>query len=71
MTVLRALLRKAERGEISGLVFACKERGRVQGVGVTGEYRDDPIQVLGVNERIRHLVNGLLDDRQEDGACHS
>lgn len=61
--VLRALLEKAERGKISGFVFACKEDNRHQGIGLTGDYRDDPVQVLAVNERIRHVVNGLIDAR--------
>jgi hypothetical protein len=63
--VLRALLAKAERGKISGFVFACKEDNRHQGIGMTGDYRDDPLQVLAVNERIRHVVNEMIDAR-----CH-
>lgn len=59
--VLRALLAKAERGKISGFVFACKEDNRHQGIGMTGDYRDDPLQALAVNERIRHVVNAMID----------
>jgi len=65
--VLRALLAKAERGRISGFVFACKEDDHHQGIGLTGDYRDDPVQVLAVNERIRHVVNNMIDARNCDG----
>lgn len=65
--VLRALLEKAEDGRISGIVFACKEGNQHQGIGLTGDYRDDPVQVLAVNERIRHVVNRLIDRRACEG----
>jgi hypothetical protein len=61
--VLRALLEKAERGEISALLYVAKEGREPQRIGMTGDYREDPIQVLAVNERIRHVVNDLLDAR--------
>ena len=61
--VLRALLAKAERGEISGLLYVCKEGRRPQTIGLTGDYRDDPVQVLAVNERVRHVVNRMIDAR--------
>ena len=59
---LRALLAKAERGEISGLLYVAKEGRRPQRVGLTGEFRDDPIQALAITERVRHMINGLVDD---------
>lgn len=60
--MLRALLVKAERGEISGLLYVAKEgRAGSQRIGLTGDYRDDPIQALAVTERVRHVVNSLID----------
>lgn len=61
MDVLKALLAKAERGEISGFLYVTKEGRRPQQIGMTGDYRDNPVQVLAVNERIRHVVNRLVD----------
>lgn len=61
--VLKALLAKAERGEISGLLYVCKEGRRPQTIGLTGDYRDDPVQVLAVNERVRHVINRMIDAR--------
>jgi len=65
--VLRALLEKAERGEISGLLYVTKEgRRRPQRIGLTGDYRDDPIQALAVTERVRHVVNGMIDGNTDN-----
>jgi hypothetical protein len=51
----------AESGEMTGLAFACKLGERHHGMGLAGDYRDDPVQVLAVTARIIHRVNQILD----------
>ena len=62
--VLRDLLAKAERGKVVGLVYAYREAGKREMIGMTGSFRDDPSQVLAANERIRHLANKIIDARE-------
>lgn len=60
---LEQLLQEARRGEISGFAFACKRGDHDHGIGLTGNYRDDPLPVLAVTSRIDHVVNDLIDAR--------
>lgn len=52
-----------ESGEATGLVIAVKTGERHHGIGIVGEYLDDPALVLGVLPRIEYRVNQLIDER--------
>jgi hypothetical protein len=67
VAVLEELLDQARRGEITGLAFACKVGDKNHGIGLTGDYRDDPISTLAVVSRIAHVLNGLYDNRRRGG----
>lgn len=64
VTVLRELLRQAEAGEITGFAFACKLGPKHHGIGITDDYRRDPVQVLAVTSRIDHRLNEIIDGRE-------
>jgi hypothetical protein len=50
--VLKEILAKAERGEVTGMVFGLRLGDADHGIGVTGSYRDDPISSVAVAGRI-------------------
>jgi hypothetical protein len=60
---LEALLEQARAGQMTGLAFAVKEGPYQHGIGLCGDYRDDPAQVLAVTARIKYRVNQIIDDR--------
>lgn len=64
VAALEELLEQARRGEISGFAFACKFGDRHHGIGLTGDYRKDPLPVLAVTARISARINQILDGRQ-------
>lgn len=64
ISVLEELLAQARAGDISGFAFACKYGGNRHGIGLTGDYRKDPIEALAVTARIAHVLNTLYDTRQ-------
>jgi hypothetical protein len=54
------------RGELTGFVFACKFKGdKHHGVGLTGDYRRDPFEVLGVMARVKFIINRIIEGRQK------
>lgn len=65
VAVIRELLAKAEAGEVLGLAFAVNNGEMSHGIGLTGVYREDPIQTLAIAARITHVVNCLIDERRE------
>lgn len=59
--VLEELLKLAKDGEITGLMFSYKLLGHRGGIGLTGEYRKDPISVLQPAARLSHILNRMFD----------
>lgn len=62
---IEALLEQARAGRMRGFAFAVKEGPYQHGIGLCGDYRDDPAQVLSVTSRIDYRVNTLLDERKK------
>jgi hypothetical protein len=52
--VCQAIIAKAQRGEITGMIFALREGPYDHGIGVTGSYREDPLLA-------KQVVGGLFD----------
>lgn len=63
ITALEDMLARAKRGEILGLCFAFKTDAKHHGICLTGEYVDDPTDVLAVASRIDFEVNMLVRER--------
>lgn len=64
INVLEDLLARAKRGEVLGLCYAFKRNAGHHGIGLTGEYIDDPTDVLAVASRIDFEVNMLIRERR-------
>ncbi|MET3371990.1 hypothetical protein ABIC89_001031 [Variovorax boronicumulans] len=63
---LAKLTEQWRAGELKGFVFACKMAGDKQhGIGLTGDYRRDPFEVLGVMSRIEFVINRIIEGRQQ------
>jgi hypothetical protein len=65
-TMLELLAEVAERvqkGEVTGLLVSVKHGERHHGIGLLGDYLDDPSQVPAVTARIDYRVNQLIDER--------
>jgi len=67
ISALEDMLARAKRGEIHGLCFAFKLDDRHHGIGLTGEYVDDPTDVLAVVSRIAFEINFLVRERNAGG----
>lgn len=67
-TTLEGLIALVDSGEMTGLAFACKIGDLHHGIGLAGDYREDPLQVLSVTARINYRINQILDGRQEPDA---
>jgi hypothetical protein len=52
--VCEAIIAKAKRGEITGMIFAIQEGLNDHGIGATGAYRENPL-----NGKL--VVGGLFD----------
>lgn len=52
-----------DSGEATGLVVVAKLGERHHGIGVVGEYLDDPSLVHAVTARINYRINELIDER--------
>lgn len=68
---IEALLAQARAGQMTGFAFAVKEGPYQHGIGLCGDYRDDPAQVLTVTSRIDHRVNQLIDNQDGRGGSES
>lgn len=62
---LEQLLELVDSGKITGFAFACKFSDRHHGIGLAGDYREDPAQVLAVTARINHRINQIMDGQRE------
>lgn len=62
---LEVLTEQWRKGELKGFVFACKlSSDKQHGIGLTGDYRRDPFEVLGVMSRIESIINRIIEGRQ-------
>lgn len=62
---LEVLTEQWRKGELKGFVFACKlANDKQHGIGLTGDYRRDPFEVLGVMSRIESIINRIIEGRQ-------
>lgn len=52
-------------GRATGLVVVAKLGERHHGIGIVGEYLDDPSLVHAVTARIDYRINELIDERLE------
>lgn len=62
---LERLIALVDSGEMTGLAFACKIGDSHHGIGLAGDYREDPVQVLAVTARINYRINQILDNERE------
>lgn len=65
---LEYLLAEAKQGRYTGFAFAMKEGPYDHGIGLCGDYRDDPAQVLAVTARINYRINQMLDETDDSGS---
>lgn len=63
ISALEDMLARAKAGQIQGLCFAYKIDDRNHGIALTGEYIEDPTDVLAVVSRIEFEVNQLVRER--------
>lgn len=62
---LEELLCDARAGKIDSFLWASKFGEHHHGIGLAGDYRENPAQVLTVTSRIEYRVNQLLDGEFE------
>jgi hypothetical protein len=65
--VCEAILAKAKRGEITGMIFALREGEFDHGIGATGDYRDDPLLAKQVVGGLFDLFSELAKPQRTDG----
>lgn len=65
--VCKAIIAKAERGEITGMIFALREGPYDHGIGATGFYRDDPLTAKSVVGGLFDLFSELAKPQMTDG----
>ena len=63
VAVLEELLSRAKAGQISGVVVGYRMGPLDHRVGVTGTYREDPVQGLAIAGRVAHVLNKMIDRR--------
>jgi hypothetical protein len=65
--VCKAIIAKAERGEVSGMIFAIREGPNDHGIGATGFYRDDPLTAKSVVGGLFDLFSEMAKPQRLDG----
>jgi hypothetical protein len=60
VSLLRDALERAIKGEVQGVCLAMKLGPTSHGIALSGEYFDDPTDVLAVAARLTFEVNMLL-----------
>jgi hypothetical protein len=63
LDLLAEVAERAKRGEVNGLLLSIKQGQRHHGIGLLGDYLDDPAQVASVTTRINYRANQLIDER--------
>lgn len=66
VSLLREALEKAIKGEVLGVCLAMKYDQTNHGIALTGEYFDDPTDVLAIASRLDFEVNMLVRERKEE-----
>lgn len=61
VAALEQLLEEARAGKITGFAWACKLGPKNHGIGLTGDYRKDPLQVLAISARIEYRLHQIID----------
>lgn len=61
--LLAEVARLVENGEATGLLITVKIGERHHGIGLLGEYLDDPASVPAVTARVNYRCNQLIDER--------
>lgn len=54
---------RVESGDVEGLLITLKLGERHHGIGLLGDYLDDPALVFAVTERVNYRLNQLIDER--------
>jgi hypothetical protein len=63
LELLAEVTERVKRGEATGLLVSVKQGERHHGIGLLGDYLDDPAQVPAVTARIAYRANQLIDER--------
>jgi hypothetical protein len=63
LDLLSEVADRVKKGEVAGLLVSVKQGERHHGIGLLGDYLDDPAQVPAVTARISYRVNQLIDER--------
>lgn len=63
LDLLAEVVEQVKSGKAVGLLVAVKYEERHHGIGLVGEYLDDPAPVLAVVSRIDYRINQLVDER--------
>lgn len=66
VAALRDLLHRAERKRMRAFAFVFKDGPLTHHIGFTGEYWDDPAQVLSCISRMEYKANQLVSARDGD-----
>lgn len=63
LDLLAAVTEQVRSGEATGLLLATKLGEKHHGVGMLGDYLEDPAPVMSVTARVNYLVNELISER--------
>jgi hypothetical protein len=66
--LLEEAAEQVRSGKATGLLVATKLGPQHHGVGLLGDYLEDPVPVLAVASRVSYLVNQLIDKRSKPKA---
>lgn len=66
ISALQDLLARAENGRLRGFAFAIKLGPRHHRIGFTGDYWNDPYDLLGCVTRMEYKVNQVISSRDDD-----
>jgi hypothetical protein len=67
IAVCREIIEKAERGEVTGMLFALRLTDFEHGIGATGTYRDDPVSGLTAAGRLLNILSKLASKMVKPG----
>ncbi len=65
LDLLTEAAEQVRSGKATGVLVATKLGPKHHGLGLLGDYLDDPAPVLAITSRIDYLVNRLIDKRME------
>ena len=66
VAALTELLQRALQGQLLGLAFIYKTRRKRHGIGLTGDYCDDPSEALAGASRMLYKANQLMSARADE-----